>query len=62
MNAQEQVQSLIDSLTAALVDAEKFDNGNSAAGTRLRKAAQDGKGTLHEIRKYVSEVKTARQA
>lgn len=61
MNAQEQVQALINTLEAALVDAEKFDNGNSSAGTRLRKAAQDGKAALQDIRVYVSETKTARQ-
>ena len=61
MNAQKQIQALLDTLTAALVDAEKFDNGNSAAGTRLRKTAQDTKGALQNMRVYVSEAKTARK-
>jgi len=36
----ENVQSMIDTLSDALGNAEKHDKGNKAAGTRLRKALQ----------------------
>jgi len=47
-----------------VADAEKdaaafFDKGNSAAGTRLRKAMQDLKVTASDLRKEVMEKKKA---
>ncbi|RRN78082.1 histone H1, partial [Pseudoxanthomonas sp. SGD-10] len=49
-----QVKELIASAEA---DAEKFyNNGNGAAGTRLRKALQEIKGLAQEIRNEVTEL------
>ena len=38
-------------------DVEKFNSGNSAAGTRVRKAMQDLKVLAQEIRAEVTEKK-----
>lgn len=48
-------------LVAAIeADAEKFYNaGNSAAGTRVRKAMQDLKGLAQDIRTEITEKKNA---
>ena len=35
MSVEAMVQTMIDDLTAALVDAVKHDKGNAAAGTRV---------------------------
>lgn len=40
-------------------DVEKFNAGNSAAGTRVRKAMQDLKVLAQEIRAEVTERKNA---
>jgi hypothetical protein len=40
---------MIDDLTAALADAVKHDKGNSAAGTRVRKAMQTIKSDAQAI-------------
>ena len=47
-------------LCSSQSDAEKFDKGNSSAGTRVRKAAQMAAKALKELRKIVSEVKAER--
>lgn len=54
------VQGMIDELTAALADAEKHDRGNSAAGTRVRKAMQAAKNTAQDIRLKVQSDKNSR--
>jgi len=47
-------------LASVEVDAEKFYNaGNSAAGTRVRKAMQDLKNLAQEIRAEVTEKKNS---
>ena len=55
----EKVQSIIDTVTASLIDAQKFDNGTKAAGKRVRKAMQEIKVAAQEIRGLVSEIKAA---
>lgn len=50
-------QELVDVVFSAQEDAEKFEKGNSAAGTRLRKKMQDVKKLAQEIRETVSDVK-----
>jgi hypothetical protein len=50
MSVEAMVQGMIDDLNAALADAVKHDKGNSAAGTRVRKAMQDCKATAQDIR------------
>lgn len=42
-------------------DVEKFNGGNSAAGTRIRKAAMEIKKQCGEIRKQVSDIKNSRK-
>jgi vacuolar-type H+-ATPase subunit H len=54
----EKFQSLKALVATAETEAEKFYNkGNSAAGTRLRKALQEIKTTAQEIRNEVIEKK-----
>ncbi|MCB0523079.1 MAG: hypothetical protein R3A50_06035 [Saprospiraceae bacterium] len=43
-------------------DVDKFDAGNSAAGSRVRKAMQELKGLAQSMRAYVLETKEARKA
>ncbi|MBT3421149.1 MAG: histone H1 [Euryarchaeota archaeon] len=52
------VQNMIEELNSALVDAVKHDKGNSAAGTRVRKAMQDCKATAQAIRVQVQNDKS----
>lgn len=53
------VQGMIDTLNDALVDAGKHDRGNSAAGTRVRKAMQSIKGAAQDVRVQVQSDKNA---
>lgn len=56
----EKFSKLKELLASVEVDAEKFYNsGNSAAGTRVRKAMQDLKVIAQEIRTEVTEKKSA---
>lgn len=50
-------QDLVDIMFSAQEDAEKFEKGNSAAGTRLRAKMQEVKNLAQDIRKNVSAVK-----
>jgi hypothetical protein len=52
-------EQVVQQLTEALVDAEKTDSGNKAAGTRVRKAAQSATNALKDLRKQVLEVRNA---
>jgi len=60
MKISENLQKIRDTLDAVQEDAEKFDSGNSSAGTRVRKAAMEAKRGLETIRKDVSTIKNAR--
>lgn len=53
-------QDLESLIASASEDAKKFEKGNSAAGTRLRKKMQEVKKLAQEIREEVSEVKNAK--
>lgn len=44
-------------IAAAEADVVKFDAGNGAAGTRVRKAMLDIKGLAQEARNEVTELK-----
>ncbi len=57
MSVEANVQKMIDDLTAALADAVKHDKGNSAAGTRVRKAMQNVKANAQGIRVQVQNDK-----
>jgi len=52
-SVHQSLATLVETLNAALVDAEKCDRGNKAAGTRVRAAAQDAVVGLKELRKQV---------
>ncbi len=55
-----------DNLKALVAQAEedvaKFDAGNKAAGTRVRKAMQDIKAAAQEVRKKILEVRSSGEA
>ncbi|MDF3076904.1 MAG: histone [Sphingobacteriaceae bacterium] len=55
MNNYNKLKDLLASIEA---DADKFyNNGNSAAGTRVRKGLQEIKTLASDIRKEVTEIK-----
>jgi hypothetical protein len=54
------MNELMAALEDALEDAEKFDNGNQAAGTRVRKALMETKKKCDFLRKSIQTVKNAR--
>jgi len=60
MSVESMVQGMIEALTDALGDAAKHDRGNSAAGTRVRKAMQSCKGCAQDVRKQVQSDKNTR--
>ena len=60
MSVEEMVQGMIDALNDAIGDAGKHDRGNSAAGTRVRKAMQAAKNTAQDVRKQVQSDKNSR--
>tara|TARA_B100001250_G_scaffold340157_1_gene307742 strand:- start:784 stop:963 length:180 start_codon:yes stop_codon:yes gene_type:complete len=57
MSVEAMVQAMIDDLTTTLNDAAKHDRGNSAAGTRVRKAMQDCKAAAQDVRVQVQSDK-----
>ncbi|MDG1546044.1 MAG: hypothetical protein P8Q55_01490 [Candidatus Poseidoniaceae archaeon] len=59
MSVEANVQKMIDDLNSALVDAVKHDKGNSAAGTRVRKAMQAIKSDAQAVRVQVQNDKNA---
>ena len=59
-NIQTDLENIVNTLTAAIADATKFDNGNASAGTRVRKAAMEATKNLKTLRATVTEVKNAR--
>ena len=60
MSTTTEVKNLITTLTEALNDAEKHEDGNNAAGTRLRKSLQQVATTCKPLRKVVPEERTTR--
>jgi hypothetical protein len=60
MSVVDMVQGMIDELTEALGDASKHDRGNSAAGTRVRKAMQNTKSAAQGVRLQVQNDKSSR--
>jgi hypothetical protein len=60
MSTTTEVKNLITTLTEALNDAEKHEDGNNAAGTRLRKSLQQVATTCKTLRKVVQEERTTR--
>jgi hypothetical protein len=68
-SVSEGLQAMIDTLVAAQKDAAKFDRGNSAAGTRLRKVLHNVRWTncvylrvqISQERKQREEIRRERQ-
>ena len=58
----EKLTQVLKDLELGLRDAEKFDEGNSSAGVRVRKKAQEVIKGLKELRLLVSSVKDERAA
>lgn len=56
----EQITKLKELIASAEVDAEKFNKGNNAAGTRLRNTMQQLKATAQEVRTTVTDKKNAK--
>lgn len=56
------IQLMIDSLTAALDDADKFDAGNDSAGKRLRSIAQEVKTKCQALRQDIQTERNNRKA
>ena len=54
------LENMIELLTATRTDYDKFYNdGNNAAGTRVRKAMQEVKTSAQALRTHVQETKNA---
>ena len=47
---KEDLENILDQLQEAILDAEKFDQGNNSAGTRVRKAMQNIKSLAQNVR------------
>ena len=60
MSVFAKVQDMVGDLIALLEDAQKFDAGNNAAGTRVRKGMMDIKRMAQVVREEVSAVKSAK--
>ena len=60
MSVEGLVNEMIDTLNAAVADAAKHDKGNSAAGTRVRKAMQQIKTAAQDVRLKVQADKNSR--
>ena len=59
MSFEQQVHDICHNLLEAMQDAAKFDSGNAAAGTRVRKAAMQATKDLKVLRTAVQEKKNA---
>lgn len=57
----EQYDKLRDEVQALEADVKKFDEGNSAAGTRVRTSLQSIKVKAQDLRNAVTEIKNGRK-
>jgi hypothetical protein len=57
-----QLNEIIETLSAAKEDAQKFDAGNDAAGKRLRAMAQAAKTQLQNLRVTVQNERNSRKS
>lgn len=51
------LKKMQETINLAMTDGEKFDRGNNAAGTRVRKYMQELKSMAQDVRVKVSEIK-----
>ena len=57
----EKLREILDLLTQAVADSEKFDRGMDAPGTRLRKKAMEASKLLKELRQAVLDERNERR-
>jgi len=57
----ERLREIIEVLEGASKDAEKFDRGVDAPGTRLRKTATEASKLLKELRQAVLDIRKDRK-
>ena len=62
LTIHEGVLALIDELKQATLDAQKFDDGNHAAGTRVRKVLAKAMKTSKDIRAGILNIQKQRKA
>lgn len=62
VRASELIEEVMKELQLILRDAEKADAGNISAGVRVRKRMQDAIKKLKNVRKVISDVKSALKA
>lgn len=55
-------ETIKQTIADAEADVKKFNEGNNAAGGRVRKAMQDLKNLAQDLRKEVLDTKNARSA
>jgi hypothetical protein len=53
----DKLTQMMELISLSMTDAEKFENGNNAAGTRVRKNMQEIKKLAQSIRAQVSDIK-----
>ena len=53
----DKLTQMMELIGLSMTDAEKFENGNNAAGTRVRKNMQEIKKLAQSIRAQVSDIK-----
>ena len=57
----EKLRDILELLTQAVADSEKFDRGMDAPGTRLRKKAMEASKLLKELRQAVLDERNERR-
>ena len=62
MSILEKLQRTIKALDDRKLDARKFDEGNTAAGVRVRVAAMEAIKALKECRKDIQEIRNNRKS
>ena len=55
----ETLENISEQLVDAIYDAEKFNQGNNSAGTRVRKAMQNIKSLAQNVRLEIQEQKNS---
>lgn len=59
---KQKLSNIIDQLTAALEDANKFDQNNDSAGRRVRSAAQQARNDLQNLRLEIQTERNNRKS
>ena len=59
---KDRLSEVLELLESAGKDTDKFDRGNSTAGTRVRKNAMEAIKLLKEMRAEIIEVRNSRKA